>query len=605
MSDAKASLTPDSYRQSIARPPQAGDALQRALAGTVWIAVAFCVLLCAVMLYNHLTATTNDPWKSPQLLALKEKLVLEPKNEEVKQDIRRLDFEFRQHYRRRLALDGFGGWLLLGGALALVLAARQAAELRKQLPRPQPARDSADQARHAATCARWAVVAVGGVAMVIVAAFALNAGSPLPASAAELDKLLGRGGDGTAVSDAPSPAEFAANWPRFRGPTGGAVAAATNLPLSWDEKSGAGILWKSALPVHAPNSPVVWSNRVFLTGGSAAKREVLCYDATTGQLLWQRAVENVPGSPAKPPEVPEETTFAAPTAATDGRRVFAVFANGDLAALTVDGAPAWSKNIGVPKNPYGYATSLALWPGRLIVQLDQDSGAPGGSRLLCFDAATGRQIWERARQTTGTWSTPIVIEAAGKVQIITLGLPHVTSYALADGAELWRAELLEGEVTPSPVFAGGLVLVVSPSAKLVALRPDGAGDVTKSHAVWTNEDNQPDVTSPVASAELAFTANSGGLLTCFDMKDGKKLWEKDLEMEVQASPSLVGNKVLVLGTKGLTVVCEAGREFKEVSRSELADHFLASPAFAGGRMYLRGATNLWCIGAATEKGAKP
>ena len=165
--------------------------------------------------------------------------------------------------------------------------------------------------------------------------------------------------------------------------------------------------------------------------------------------------------------------------------------------------------------------------------------------------------------------------------------------------------MLEGEVTPSPVFAGGLVLVVSPSAKLVALRPDGAGDVTKSHAVWTNEDNQPDVTSPVANAELAFTANSGGLLTCFDMKDGKKLWEKDLEMEVQASPSLVGNKVLVLGTKGVAVVAEAGREFKEVSRSELVDHFLASPAFAGGRMYLRGATNLWCIGAAAEKGAKP
>jgi outer membrane protein assembly factor BamB len=148
-----------------------------------------------------------------------------------------------------------------------------------------------------------------------------------------------------------------------------------------------------------------------------------------------------------------------------------------------------------------------------------------------------------------------------------------------------------------------LVFVVSPSTKLVAVRPAGAGDVTKTHAAWIAEDNIPDITSPAANGELVFIATSGGIVACYDVKDGKKVWEHDFEMEVQSSPSLVGDWLFVIGTKGVAVVVEAGREFKEIARSSLADKFFASPAFADGRMFLRGLTNLWCIGAA-EKAAK-
>ncbi len=584
-------------------PPEAGRAWHRALVATAWIAGGFCAVLCAVMLYGHLAATTNDPWKSPQLIALKAKLVAEPGNESLKQEIRKLDLEFRQHYRRRLALDGLGGWLLLGGALVLVLAARQAADLEKKLPLPRPKSEPAAQAMRLSARARGSVAVAGGVVALSLLTLALTARTALPTKQAGWDKLLGKGGpaEGATAPDLPTPAELQANWPRFRGWDGSAVSSLTNTPLSWDAKSGAGIAWKTALAAPGHSSPIVWSNRVFVSGGTAAQREVFCFDAASGQLRWQRAIENVPGSPAKQPEVPADTTFAAPTLATDGRRVYALFANGDLAALTLDGAPAWSKNLGVPKNPYGYATSPALAPGRLLVQFDQESGGPGGSRLICLDAATGRALWERGRQSGPTWATPIVLEAAGKTQIITLGLPLVTSYALADGNELWRAELLEGELTPSPIFAGGLVLVVNPSAKLIALRPDGAGDVTKSHVAWTAEDNVPDITSPVSNGELVFTVSSGGMLTCFDAKDGKKVWEKDLEMEVQSSPSLVGGRLLVLSLNGVAVVVEAARQFKEIARSELADKFLASPALADGRMFLRGETNLWCLGSAPAK----
>ena len=561
-----------------------------------WIAAAFCLLVCATMLYQHSVAAQRDPWKSPQLLKLKEKLRAAPTDEAVKKEIRRLDLEFRGRYVRRLSLDRTGGWLLVGGMVVMVLAAQQTAKLQAKpwLPKLKP--DANSEARRATAQSRWSVVAISAVAVIGLATLALTATSPLPKSAAEIDRLLGLAPEGEGIANTPSLEEFRANWPRFRGSDGSGVSAFTNVSLTWDEKTGAGIVWKSPLPAPGHGSPLVWSNRVFVSGGDATKREVFCFDAADGKLLWQRAIENVPGSPAQQPEIPEMTGFASPTMAGDGRRVFVLFANGDLASLTTDGVPVWSKNIGVPKNAYGHAASLAIWPGKLIVQFDQDEGAPGGSKLLAFDCATGRVLWERNKPTHGSWATPIIIEAAGKTQIITLALPFVISYSLADGNELWRAELMEGEITPSPIFTGGLVIAVNPSVELIALKPDGAGDVTKTHVAWRGGDSVPDVTSPVSNGELVFTVTSSGVLTCCDLKDGKKVWEKDFEMEVQSSPAIVGNRLFVLGSKGVAVVVETGREFKEIARSQLVDQFLASPAFADGRMYLRGETNLWCLG---------
>ena len=565
----------------------------RSLSYTVWIAVAFVALMCAAMLYQHRVAAERDPWKSPQLLALKEKLRAAPTDEALRSEIRRLDLAFRQRYFRRLALNVVGGWLLVGGVAALLLAAKTSRRLVQRPPMPPRRSAAGPAARPAVSRARWSVAGVGALVLTGLVALAFTSRSPLPDRTEDLDKLLGRGAG--AASDAPSLAEFQANWPRFRGPDGGGVAAQGGWNLRLDKTSGLSAIWKSPVPALGFNSPVVWSNRVFISGGDAQKREVFCYDAADGKLLWRRVVENVPGSPARQPEVPELTGAAAPTMACDGRRAFVMFANGDLAAFTVEGAPAWSKHLGVPKNAYGHAASLAIWPGKLIVQWEQEEGAPGGSKLLEFDCATGRLLWERGKPTHNSWASPIIIEAAGKTQIITLALPFIMSHSLADGNELWRAELMEGEVTPSPIFAGGHVIAVSPSYGLIALRPDGAGDVKQSHLAWDNDENLPDVTSPASNGELVFTVTSAGLLTCFDANEGKKIWEKDFAMEVQSSPAMAGNRLLLLSTQGDAVLVEAGRTFAESGRAKFEDRFDASPALVNGRVYLRGATNLWCL----------
>ena len=248
------------------------------------------------------------------------------------------------------------------------------------------------------------------------------------------------------------------------------------------------------------------------------------------------------------------------------------------------------------KNAYGHATALATWQDRLIVQLDQGEPDEGKSKLYALDGRTGRVVWERPRKVGGSWASPIVIEAAGKGQIVVLAAQWVIAYAAKDGAELWRVEGLNGEITPSPAFAGGLVFVASPSEKLLAIRPDGSGDVTKTHLAWTNEDNVPDVTSPASNGDLVFALTTAGMLTCYDAKDGKKLWEHDFEMECHASPALSGNRIYLLGQKGTAVVVEAARQFKELFRAEMGDGFHASPAFAQDRIFLRGVTNVWCLG---------
>ena len=596
---------------SVAMPRQDGTlAAGRAWWLAAWVGGVFAFLIGVTLLAGHLKAKAEDPLKSPQLREYRETLRLNPTDEQTKQRIRQLDLQLRQRYFQQLSRMGSGVYLLLGGVAMFVLAVTQGARYRRHLPMPQPKPDALEQATRSAARARWSVAAGGAAIGGFLFVLSFGLGATLPKRTAEMERLLGAGESGgdselhpadhpaaqAQASDAAPLQEFKQNWARFRGSDGSGASLLTNVPVTWNTKTGAGIAWKVPVPASGFNSPIVWGERVFFSGGDAKKREVFCLDAKTGQTLWRQPVAIVPTGPAQAAEVPDSTGYAAATMATDGRRVYVIFANGDCAAFTLEGKPVWSKSFGALKNPYGHATSLATWKDRLIVQLDQGDSEDNKSKLYALDGRTGQVIWQVPCKVGASWATPIVIEAAGKAQIITLAVPCVIAYAATDGAELWRVECLNGEITPSPVFANGLLFVASPSEKLLAIRPDGQGDVTKTHVVWSNEDNVPDVTSPTSNGELVFAVTTSGMLTCLDAKDGKKQWEHDFDMECHASPSLAGGRLYLLGQKGTAVVVEAGRQFKELFRTEMGDGFHASPAFAQDRIFLRGLTNVWCLG---------
>ena len=564
------------------------------------VAGVFCLLLGLLLIVSRFQSRAYDPLNSVELTKLKAALAKQPQDEQLIKQIRALDLKLRQQLDRHQRLMNQGGWLLLGGALVFLFSIKQAT-YRKKLPRPPKRKIDMATTSRTLKQASWSVavfgLVTGGAAWILsshpeTSLARLSAASPATTEPKPTDSWL------QPATPYPTVDEWQRNWPRFRGPNGSGVAAYTNYPASWNTQTGENILWKVKVPVPGPSSPVVWANRLFITSATAKQREVSCYDTASGKLLWRKTVGDVPGTDPEPPTVMEDSGGYAPsTPATDGRRVYAMYANGDVAAFDYNGQAVWAINLGKLDNSYGHSTSLAQYQDRLIIQLDQGGPKDGKSKVLALDTATGKIAWQSAvRPVPNSWSTPIVIHTGQKEQLITCANPWVIAYNPADGAELWRAQTLYGEVTPSPIFAGGFVLTVNEGEKLSALRPDGAGDVTKTHVAWTADEGLPDICSPVSDGQRVYLLTSGGTLTCYELASGKKLWDKEFEIGFKSSPSSAGNRLYLFSDTGTAIQVQTGSEFQELGRSEMGEEIMASPAFADGRFFVRAKETLFCIG---------
>jgi len=573
---------------------RAGVAYAVAL-GAAIVAGVFSLAVGVELVVHWVASQRWDPFDSPMLARMREKAIRENfRDAALVEEIRGYELSLRREYYYRQAFARWGGWLLLGGVAAFLAAVKFAADCRKEAPRPAGGA-APEEAPQTATAARYAVGAVAlALAGATVAAILHFVPAPVPTPVSPTEEPTG------AAETFPKPEEVARHWPQFRGPGGAATSAYKNIPTKWDGKSGEGILWKTAVPLPGRNSPVVWGDAIFLTGATATKREVYCFDASSGRLRWQRPVETLEGKAAPVPKVEEAAGYAAPTAAVDGRRVAAIFANGDIAAFDFEGKRLWARWLGLPKNIYGHAASLVMYQNLVLVPYDQGRPEDRLSRLVALDAATGKTLWEALRPVNGSWATPIVIDAAGEAQVVTAADPWVIAYDPLTGAEVWRANCLRGDVAPSPVFADGVVYAVNTGADLVAIRPDGRGDVTKSHILWRSPDNLPDVCSPLAGGGLVWTLLTYGTLTCYDARDGRIVYEHDLDAAFWSSPSLVGDSIYLTSEKGVTFIISADREFKELGRAELGEKVYASLAFLDDRIYIRGEKHLFAIGNAKE-----
>jgi len=559
---------------------------------TAVVAGVFSALLAAFMLVHSFRSQAEDMRKADKLAELKSALRKDPLNEALMGRIRELDLRLRQDFFRRSDALAAGRWLLLAGVAVFLIALKSAGTLSKKLPMPKAAMPDPGAWGRVRRVARWAIAIAGTILALIGASLAFTSSS-----------VFSRREAAEEAAAYPSDEEVARNWPGFRGPGGLGVSAHKNVPTGWDGTTGAGILWKAEVPLGGPSSPVLWADRVFLTGSSKAKLEVYCFELATGKLLWQQEAAGIPGSPAERPKVMEGVEWAPSTPATDGTRVYAIFATGDAIAFDFSGKRVWARNLGTPANNYGHAASLALWRNLLIIQYDQGSPDDKKSKLIALDAATGRTAWEARRETGQTWATPIVVKTPTGDQIIACGDPHLCGYDPASGRELWRAECLGGEIAPSPVYANGVAYTANAGSYASAVRTDGQGDVTKSHLLWKAEDGLPDVCSPLTNGELVWTLMSGGLLTCYDAKTGKRLWEWDFEENCESSPSLVGDKVMVVTDKGAAILMRTGREPEVADCATLGEKCRTSPAFLDGRLIIRGEKHLFCIG--DRKGPGP
>ena len=576
-------MVANSRNDSASEHVQATNSWYRCAVATAVLSAVFSIVVCAFILMNYGRSRMADTAEETALAYLKLEIRSKPDDEQLLSRIRQFDLQVRQQRIRALDRSRKGSYLLLSGVVVFMISLRSAIAFKKKPPAPQPGADPLKEQVGNAKLARWAVI--GGLVI-------LCSGSLFLATRPKID-FVKAGAAGTTLYTID---DIAKNWASFRGLNGAGISTHANVPSRWDGKTGEGILWKTEIPLPGNNSPVVWGDRVFLSGADPNSRQVYCFDTSTGGLLWKGDVLGLPKSNEEPLEVMEDTGLAAPTVATDGRRVYAIFPTGDVGCFDFKGKKVWEKNLGRPDSSYGYASSLAMYQNLLLIQYDQGGVEDEKSELIALDGFSGRVVWQTKRPVGNSWSSPVVASIGEQFQVITCGDPWAVAYNPSDGAELWRVNCLSGDIAPSPIYSNGLVFIIEPYSKLVAIKPDGKGDVTETHIAWISEEGGPDICSPVSNGESIFLLATEGLLESYNVSDGKRLWEKDMQEYFLASPCLVGNNLYMLSEKGVMFIAEGGSEYKELAKCELGEKCHASPAFADGRIYIRGVENLYCIG---------
>ena len=388
-----------------------------------------------------------------------------------------------------------------------------------------------------------------------------------------------------AIETAPQPEVSKVTHDAFRGNNSNGISAAKNVPVKWDLAKGTNIAWRHENPRMGFNSPVINSNKVFFTGADEQVRELFCYDLTTGEKLWTLAAENIPGSPVKVPETQDDTGLAASSVATNGKQVCAIFATGDLICADMDGKRLWAKNLGVPENHYGYASSLLTYGNLLIIQYDNAKTA----RVIALDAATGAERWTKNRTEKVNWASPIIAQINNTPQLILMGCPAITSYNPNTGEQLWRVECLTGEVGASACSANGVVYGASEYSKLIAV------NATDGSVLWDNNDFLPEVASPVATKDNIYIATSYGFVVSFDAQTGKSRVEHELGTGFYSSPVIADGKVFLINSDGKVHIFTADNDFKLLNSFETGEPTVATPAFTDGKIVVRTEKSIYCV----------
>lgn len=591
--------------------PSQGAAIAAKVAQAVaWVSGLFSLVTCILLIVNQIQIMSLDPLNLEQMKQLRKAIGEDRANPDLREKTQLLQLMARRAFFTNQTYLRAAGALLLGGVAIFLASIKTFVELRLKLPVPlgQAPREggSADQA-----AGRWAVAAGAGVVVVttlfLVFIFPPTFDLEVPAEASKGQKTDGKAPEAPAepnatppveatkpVGDSPAPTPLVAApepipahaWPAFRGPGGSGVASHKNAPLTWNGKTMDNIAWKVPIPKDGTNSPVVWGNKVFVAGSDDESRDIYAYDTATGKLLWKGETRLVTGAL---PKVFEGTTYSAPTMATDGERVYAIFATSDIVAFAMDGTKAWARNLGAIKNQYGHTSSLMLYPGRLLVQFDH----AGGGHLLVLDSKNGKTVQDVTREVKDSWASPIVVNTGSRFEAILNAKPFVTGHDPATGKLLWKVECMSGEVAPSPAYADGVVFVTTEGAPLVAIKTGGEGAI-----LWKVDEDLvlPDSSSLVAKGKYLLMASAGGMVTCLATATGKKIWTKEFDEGFESSPLIVGDRVYLMDKNGVTVVFKLDDAYEELARNELGEKARCTPAIPDGRIYIRSAKNLYCIG---------
>ncbi len=406
------------------------------------------------------------------------------------------------------------------------------------------------------------------------------------------------------------------DWPGFRGPGGQGHSSETGLPTEWSEEEG--VLWKTAIPGSGWSSPVVRGDRVVVTSAADGGRScrVICLDARTGEILW-----NTEAFRQEPRRKERRNSHATPTAALDERGVYAVFGSGTIAGLDWEGSVLWINREVDYYSRHGLGASPLLADGLLIMPYDGSNRVPEAGQwpdnsreerigwqipwdkavLLAVDVRTGKTRWRAGRGLSRiAHVTPCLIALPdGSSQVLSPAGDVVQGFDPRDGRLVWTARSQGEGVTPGPAFGDGLAFAASGFERttLRAVRLGGEGDVTGTHIAWEQRRGVPSESSLIYASPRLFAVTSGGVVTCYRGADGEVLWQERIGGQHCASPVRADGRLLFLSMEGEAVLIPDDGAFRVLARNRLEGAFQASPAVSGGRIFLRSATHLYCIGA--------
>jgi outer membrane protein assembly factor BamB len=401
---------------------------------------------------------------------------------------------------------------------------------------------------------------------------------------------------------------LAENWPQWRGPSLNGLSGETGLPITWTTTQG--IAWKLPMPALSGSTPIIWGERIFLNVATAPRSgalELWSVDRNTTQVVWKRVV-------AGGNNYQQKQNMSSPSPVTDGQSVWVMTGVGVLKAFDMAGREIWMRDIqrdyGRFGLNWGYASSPLLHWSSLYFQVLHGMKTDDPSYLLRIDKMTGRTVWRVERPTNArsespdAYTTPALLQVGGRTEIVVSGGNAVTGHDADTGQELWRADVLNPSndgayrIVASPTVVADMIIAPSRNNPLVALRPGGRGDVSRSHVAWRFP-RGPDVPTPVSDGTYVYVITDNGVLYCLDLKTGAVVYGPTRlpNDSYSASPVIADGKIYVTSeNRGMTSVFRTGPKFELLATNTFDDYCLSSPAISEGQIFIRTTTNLWAIG---------
>ena len=387
---------------------------------------------------------------------------------------------------------------------------------------------------------------------------------------------------------------IASDWPEFRGPNAQGHAKGLKLSANISAKSPH-LKWKAPVPGLGWSSPVIVKNRIYLTSAiendQALTLNAICFDTNNGQQLWNTPIINV----AKAPRMHRKNSQASPSPIIKNGRLYVHFGHMGTACLNIKGKVIW-KNETVTYSPvHGNGGTPALLDDKLIFSCD---GAKNPF-VIALDIKDGSEVWKVNRSVNAkkkfSFCTPLILKDEKSTQILLPGSDMIGSYDPNDGREIWRATYNGYSVVPRPVTGHGMVFFSTgfDRAKAMAVQLGGKGDVTDTHIKWILPKGAPHTPSMILDKNLLYMISDSGIASCIDAKSGKVIWSERLGGNCSASPLLADGKLYVINESGMIYVLEAGEKFTLLSKNNLAERTLASPAVADGALFIRTDKNLF------------